>query len=540
LVPSIIIIIFNGLLWPYDSRLKILGYLPKYLEKSACCRFWVLKFGEIMDSKVEIKGRVLLVDDDDAIRASFKDLLERYGYQITVAADGNEAKAMANRLKFDVAILDILLPDTMGLKLIPDLKKNNPLLEVIVWTGYSPDYDFIGAVQAGASDWIAKPCDPLELYAKIERVLRERKTIGELARKNNELEKIKIELEQTLSGLKDMVRGELKFSFPERINKRGDFPEIIGNSTELEKVLELVRLVAETTSSVIITGESGTGKELIAHSIHNLSDRIKKPFIPVNCGALSETLLESELFGHEKGAFTGAVANKRGLIEESDGGTLFLDEIGETPLQFQVKLLRVLQEGEFKPVGSSKSKVADIRIIAATNNALEAMVHNRTFRKDLYYRLNQFQIALPSLKDRIDDLPLLSQYFLERLSMENSKPLVGFSSEVIEKMFRYAWPGNIRELENMISQSVILATPPMVELKDMPTLIEKIYKDPRKTRLSDKTYSQAKEEFERTYFKSILERAKGNISAASRSSKMDRKQLREKARKLGLVEMAAT
>ena len=387
-----------------------------------------------MDSKVEVKGRVLLVDDDDAIRASFKDLLERFGYHITVAADGNEAKAMANRLKFDVAILDILLPDTIGLKLIPDLKKNNPLLEVIVWTGYSPDYDFIGAVQAGASDWIAKPCDPLELCAKIERVLRERKTIGELARKNHELEKIKIELEQTLSGLKDMVRGELKFSFPERINKREAFPEIIGNSPELEKVLELVRLVAETTSSVIISGESGTGKELIAHAIHNLSDRIKKPFIPVNCGALSETLLESELFGHEKGAFTGAISNKRGLIEEADGGTLFLDEIGETPLQFQVKLLRVLQEGEFKPVGSSQSKVADIRIIAATNSALEAMVHNRTFRKDLYYRLNQFQIALPSLKDRIDDLPLLSQYFLERLSMENSKPLVGFSSEVIEKM----------------------------------------------------------------------------------------------------------
>jgi len=336
-----------------------------------------------------------------------------------------------------------------------------------------------------------------------------------------------------------MVRGELEFSIPERINKREDFPEIIGNSMELEKVLELVRLVAETNSSVIITGESGTGKELIAHSIHNLSDRIKKSFVPVNCGALSETLLESELFGHEKGAFTGAISNKRGLIEEADGGTLFLDEIGETPLQFQVKLLRVLQEGEFKPVGSSQSKVVNIRIIAATNSSLEAMVHTETFRKDLYYRLNQFQIALPSLKDRIDDLPLLGQYFLERFSMENSKPLVGFSPEVIEKMFRYAWPGNIRELENMISQSVILATPPVVELKDMPTLIEKIYKDPRKTRLSDMTYSQAKAAFERTYFKSILERTKGNISAASRSSKMDRKQLREKARKLGLLEMAA-
>ena len=492
-----------------------------------------------MDSRVELKGRVLLVDDDDHIRTAFKDILERFGYQITLAADGNEARAMADRLKFDVAILDILLPDTIGLKLIPDLKKNNPLLEVIVWTGYSPDYDFIGAVQAGASDWIAKPCDPRELYAKIERVLRERKTIGELAKKNHEMEKIKIELEQTLSGLKDMVRGKLEFSIPERINKREDFPEILGNSMEIEKVLELVRLVAETSSSVIITGESGTGKELIAHSIHNLSARIKKSFIPVNCGALSETLLESELFGHEKGAFTGAVSNKRGLIEEADGGTLFLDEIGETPLPFQVKLLRVLQEGEFKPVGSSQSKVADIRIIAATNISLEAMVQIGTFREDLYYRLNQFQIALPSLKDRIDDLPLLGQYFLERFSMENSKPLVGFSPEVIEKMFRYAWPGNIRELENMISQSVILATPPVVELKDMPTLIEKIYKDPRKTRLSDMTYSQAKAAFERTYFKSILERNKGNISAASRSSKMDRKQLREKARKLGLLEMAA-
>ncbi len=489
-----------------------------------------------MDSGTDTNGCILLVDDEDQVRTSFANLLRRFGYQVNVARDGNEAKTLADYMKFDVVVLDVCLPDTSGLELIPELKKTNPLMDVIVWTGYSTDYDFIGAVKAGASDWIAKPCSAKELYAKIERILREQKTIGQLARKNHELKKIKIEMEQAIFGLKKMVQGGEGFVVPERIKKREDFPNVVGTSKEIEKVLELVRLVARTNSTVLITGESGTGKELIARPIHDLSSRAKKPFVPINCGALTETLLESELFGHERGAFTGAVAAKKGLIEATEGGTLFLDEIGETPLPFQVKLLRLLQEREFKRVGSSHNQTANIRIIAATNSSLDAMVREGTFRKDLYFRLNQFDITLPPLRDRMDDLPLLSQFFLERFSIENSKPLVGFSSEVMEKMFRYAWPGNIRELENMVSQAVILAKPPLIELKALPTLIEKVYQNPRKTRLSDMTYPEAKKSFEIKYFKSILERTDGNISAASRFCKMDRKQLREKARKLGILQ----
>ena len=486
------------------------------------------------------KGYILIIDDDDHIRSTFASYLESFGYQVKMARDGAEAKSLIDHAKFDIALMDVCLPDYNGLDLLTEIKKAHPILEVIVCTGHSEDYDFFAAVKSGASDWISKPCNLQELHAKVERIRREQNHLRELSKKNLELEKIKAENEHTLAGLKGKFQEKNGFFHPKRNKKRADFPAIVGNSKEIESVLELVRLVAKTNSSVLITGESGTGKELIARPIHTLSSRAKRPFVPVNCGALTETLLESELFGHERGAFTGALTEKRGLIEEAEGGTLFLDEISETSLQFQVKLLRVLQEREFKRVGSSKSKSADIRVIAATNIVLEENVHKGTFREDLYYRLNQFRIIIPPLRDRMDDLLLLSQYFLESACSEFFKPLVGFSSEVIEKLLRYSWPGNVRELENMITSAVILATPPLVEPKDMPILIEKLHKYPRKTRLSDKPFAEAKKEFEMNYFKSILKRTDGNISAASRLSKMDRKQFREKVRKLGIHGVAHT
>ena len=489
---------------------------------------------DAMPSESKSKGNILIIDDDDLIRSTFADHLKNFGYQVQIARDGNEAKTLMDQARFDVAIMDVCLPGYNGLDLLTEIKETHPALEVIVCTGYSEDYDFFGAVKAGASDWIAKPCNLRELYAKIERTRREQKNFQELSKKNLELKKIKKETEHVLADLKGTIQEKNGFDLPNRTKKRDDFPEIIGISKEIESVLEHVRLVAKTNSSVLITGESGTGKELIAKPIHTLSNRAKHPFVPVNCGALTETLLESELFGHDRGAFTGAVTQKRGLIEEADGGTLFLDEIGETSLHFQVQLLRVLQEREFKRVGSSKSQIADIRVIAATNISLEEQVHKGVFREDLYYRLNQFCITMPPLRDRMEDLLLLSQYFLERACSEFSKPLVGFSSEIIEKLLRYTWPGNVRELENMITSAVILAIPPLVELKDMPKLIEKLQKHPRKTRLSDKPFAEARREFEMKYFRNILKRTNGNISAASRLSKMDRKQFREKARKLGI------
>jgi DNA-binding NtrC family response regulator len=489
---------------------------------------------DIIWSESKPKGHILVIEDDDHLRPAFASYLENFGYQVRMARDGNEAKTLIDQARFDVVIMDVCLTDYKGLDLLTEIKKANPNTEVILCTGSSRDYDFLEVVKAGASDWIAKPCNLQELHAKVERIQRERNHLHELSKKNQELEKIKTEMKQVVTGLKGSLQEQNGYVLPKRIKKRDDFPEIIGNSKEIENVLEFVRLVAKTNSSVIITGESGTGKELIARPIHTMSNRAKHPFVPVNCGALTETLLESELFGHARGSFTGAVAEKRGLIEEAEGGTLFLDEIGETTPQFQVKLLRVLQEKEFKRVGSSKCQSADIRVIAATNISLEEKVRNGTFREDLYYRLNQFRIIIPPLRNRMSDLLLLSQYFLERACSEFSKPLVGFSSEVVEKLFRYAWPGNVRELENMVTQAVILATPPLVELKDMPTIIEKLHKDPRKSRLSDMSFAEAKKEFESKYFQNILERANGNISEASRLSKMDRKQFREKARKLGI------
>ncbi|KHE90304.1 Transcriptional regulatory protein ZraR [Candidatus Brocadiaceae bacterium S225] len=488
----------------------------------------------IMSSKTESKGCIVIIDDYDHIRTTFASYLENFGYQVKMAKDGSEALTLVDQNIFDVAILDVCLPDYNGMDLLNELKKIQPTLEIIICTGHSEDYDFFGAIKAGATDWIAKPCKLPELHAKVERVRREQKQLQKLSKKNCELEQIKTETEHVLKGMRSVIQNQDGVHIQKRTKIRTDFPEIIGDSEKIESVLGLVRLVSKTKSSVLITGESGTGKELIARPIHRLSNRTSFPFVPVNCGALTETLLESELFGHERGAFTGASMEKRGLVEEAEGGTLFLDEIGETTPQFQVKLLRVLQEGEYRRVGSSKCKHADIRIIAATNVSLEDNVQKGTFREDLYYRLNQFRIMIPPLRERNNDLLLLSQYFLESACTEFSKELVGFSSEVIEKFLRYAWPGNVRELENMVTQAVILATPPTIELGDVPTLIDRLHRHPRKTRLSDKPFNEAKNEFEIKYFQNVLDRTKGNLSAASRLSKIDRKQFREKARKLGV------
>ena len=487
-----------------------------------------------MSSNADSKGHIIVIDDYDHIRSTFASYLENFGYQVKMAKDGNEAGTLVEENLFDIAILDVCLPDINGLDLLGELKQVQPTLEVVICTGHTENYDFFGAIKAGAADWISKPCKLPELHAKVERIRKEQRHLQELSRKNRELEQIKTETEHVLKGMKTVIQNQDGAEIQKRTKIRDDFPEIIGDSDKIESVLGLVRLVSKTKSSVLITGESGTGKEMIARPIHRLSTRTSFPFVPINCGALTETLLESELFGHERGAFTGAATEKRGLVEEAEGGTLFLDEIGETTPQFQVKLLRVLQEGEFRRVGSTKCKHADIRIIAATNVSLEDNVHNGTFREDLYYRLNQFRIMLPPLRERSNDLLLLSQYFLEMACTEFSKDLVGFSSEVIEKFLRYSWPGNVRELENMVTQAVILSTPPTVELCDVPTLIDKLHKNPRKTRLSDKPFSEAKNEFERKYFQNVLDRAKGNISAASRLSKIDRKQFREKAKKLGI------
>ncbi len=321
-----------------------------------------------------------------------------------------------------------------------------------------------------------------------------------------------------------------------------EFEGMISNDPEMLKIFEMISKMADIDCPVLIQGESGTGKELVANAIHNLSYRRDKPFIAVNCGALPEGLLESELFGHEKGAFTGAVHARKGIFEQADGGTLLLDEIAETSLMFQVKLLRVLQEGEIRTVGSDRAGKVDVRILSASNTNIPLAIEKGEFREDLYYRLNVMTIRLPPLAERIDDAPLLAMHFLARAAVKVRRPVEGFTEMAMAKIVRYSWPGNVRELENMVESAVYSASirsdegkPVVVDVSDFPTLAEKVARNPRRTRLIDVPFYEARAEFEKTYLAELLERNNHNIAAASRMGKISRKSLTTKAREYGLI-----
>jgi two-component system response regulator HydG len=310
---------------------------------------------------------------------------------------------------------------------------------------------------------------------------------------------------------------------------------IVSKNDRMLQIFKLVGKISRTDCPVLIMGESGTGKELIARAIHYNSHRYSQPFMPVNCGALPESLLESELFGHEKGAFTGAITSRKGVFEEASSGTLFLDEIGETTPFLQVKLLRALQDGEIKRVGADKNTKVDARIISASNKDLSRAIKKKEFRDDLFYRLNVATVNLPPLRERIDDIPLLIDFFVKKASKKVGKAIEALSPEVMEKLLRYSWPGNIRELENLIETAVIFATPPTIQLLDIPTLQEKIALHHRKTRVTDLPFFKAREEFERDYLVSLLQRSQYNLSSASKIAKVDRKTIRIKAKRYGLI-----
>jgi len=314
-----------------------------------------------------------------------------------------------------------------------------------------------------------------------------------------------------------------------------EFFGIIGKSKEMKKIYELVDKVSKTDCTVLIQGESGTGKELIARAIHYNSQRQGKPFLPINCGALPESLLESELFGHEKGSFTGAISTTKGVFEEAHGGTILLDEIAEITPALQIKLLRILEGGDFKKIGSNKMFRVDIRIIAATNSNLIMAIKNNSFREDLYYRLNVVSINLPPLRERIEDIPFLAMHFLKKASEKFKKPLTTIAPEVIQSFTRYSWPGNIRELENFIESATILTNSTTISPQDLPTLSEKIGINPRKTRLTDLPFYEARDLFEKEYIEKILSRCDGNISKASKLGRISRKSLRTKAKKYNLM-----
>ena len=386
----------------------------------------------------DIRLRVLVVDDDSAIREALSRTLEKFGYEVILAEDGQAGLDRLREGEIHILLADLQMPRLSGQELLKAAKTIAPDVEVIVITGHGTVEDAVEAMKEGAYDFITKPFKRVQL----ERTIRRAAEKQALALQNRRLQA--------------------------RLDELQGAGSVVGTSPVMLKTLELVRQVAPSTATVLIQGESGTGKELIADAIHHGSPRREQAFIKVNCAALPEPLLESELFGHERGAFTGAVARKEGRFELADGGTLFMDEIGDISVAMQAKLLRVLQSGEFERVGGTRTLKVDVRVVAATNTDLAALVREKRFREDLYYRLNVITIQLPPLRDRQEDIPLLAHHFLRRYTVKNAKPLGGFTEEAMDLLQTYAWPGNVRELENAIERAVVLTRSDLITPVDLP------------------------------------------------------------------------
>jgi len=389
-----------------------------------------------------LDANILIVDDEKNIREGLRVALKHSYNNILLAEDGNEALKMLKDNDIDIVITDLRMPNLDGNSLMKIIVKENPSIPVIILTGHGTIENAVSAIHEGAYDFITKPFDLEQLNLTLERALTQR----ELVIKNRYLQ----------SQIK--LLGNIR---------------IIGQSEKITKIYDIVKQVAPTKASVLILGENGVGKELVANMIHESSNRFGKPFIKVHCASLPESLLESELFGHEKGAFTGAIKTRRGRFELADGGTIFLDEIGEISQYVQIKLLRVLQEKIFERVGGEESIKVDVRIIAATNKNLKQGMDAENFRKDLYYRLNVVQIDIPPLRERKEDIPLFISEFLLHYSKENNKKIVGITSRAKQVLCDYEWPGNIRELKNVLESAVILSKSQNIDLEDLPSHIVK-------------------------------------------------------------------
>ncbi|HEV2493779.1 MAG TPA: sigma-54 dependent transcriptional regulator [Terriglobia bacterium] len=377
------------------------------------------------------KGSILIVDDEQEVRESLEQLLKLEGYQPVAASTGNEGLKKAEESLFDLVLLDINLPDQSGLDVLKSLKRESPDTGVIMITAYDSGQAAFQASKEGADSYITKPWDN-------DRVLLEIR---------NALDKSRLQLENV----------QLR-----RALKRYALPNIVGKSERMQKVMDLITQVAPTRATVLILGESGTGKELVAKTIHSTSPRADHPFVPVNTGSMPVDLLESTLFGHVKGAFTSAIATKRGLFEVADQGTIFFDEIGTIGVETQAKLLRVIQEREFMRLGGTETIKVDVRILAATNADLRKLVQENKFREDLYYRLNVINIPLPRLRERKEDIPALVEHFLKKYCAENGREGLHFSPEAMKMLMDYDWPGNVRELENAVERAVVLSSAPVL------------------------------------------------------------------------------
>ncbi len=427
---------------------------------------------------------ILLVDDEKSVRTTLSILLQKAGYRVEEAGNGSEAIEKFKARFFDLVITDLKMEPIDGMDVLREVKAINPSSEVLVMTAYGTVESGVEAMKLGAYDYIQKPFEKDDFLLRVQKVLEHKQLLNEI--------------EQLQEELKEKYR----------------FENIVGNSKAMLEVLSLVSKVAKTDSTVLITGESGTGKELIAKAIHLNSRRKNRAFITINCGAIPENLQESELFGHVRGAFTGAIRDKRGLFQEADGGTLFLDEVGETSLSTQVKLLRFLQDGEIRRVGDVDPIHVDVRLLAASNKELTKLIEEGKFREDLYYRLNVIPIHIPPLRQRKDDIPLLINYFVKKYAERENKSVVGVSPEAMILLTGYHWPGNVRELENVVERAVILTSYNLILPEDLPQAIREAHS--RNGELSSEAEDEKTlEELEKQYIIKILEKYNWNQKVAS-------------------------
>lgn len=442
-------------------------------------------------------GKILVVDDDADMRGLLSDVLESDGYRVGTAESGEKALQALAEEQYDLVLTDLRMKGMLGTALLSEIKHRYPETGVILMTAFGTVETAIEAMKGGAMDYLIKP-------VKTDDVLR---IAGRAARE--------VQLRREVTHLRREVYKEYSFH------------QILGKSRPMQEVFELIRRVADSPSNLLITGESGTGKELVAKAIHYNSDRRDRPFVAVNSAAIPEQLLESELFGHMRGAFTDAKADRPGLFEEAQKGTLFLDEISELPLMLQAKLLRAIQEREIRRVGSTKSIPVDVRIIAATNLNLADEVKAKHFREDLYYRLNVIEIRLPPLRDRRDDIPLLVENFLHKCAQANRKPLQGINESSLALLIDYSWPGNVRELENIIERAVTLARGEKIMPEDLPATVQGSRGDRRVLDdAAERTLPLQEVEWE--YIKKILEKTGGNKYQAAQALGIDRKTLYRK------------
>ncbi len=446
---------------------------------------------------------VLVIDDEESQLQSLKSFLTKRSFVVYTAINGEDGYKIAGSNLIDIVLTDFNMPGWDGMQVLQKMKALNPEIDVVLMTAFGTIESAVNIMKSGAFDYLTKPIDLDELENILEKIKERKLLIGE----------------------NKMLREQLQEKFK--------FDQIISQSSVMEKVLNTAGRVANSKATVLVRGESGTGKELIARAIHFASPRKDKPFITVNVASLSENLLESELFGHEKGSFTGAVNQRTGRFEEANGGTIFIDEVGEIPLSVQVKLLRVIQFGEVQKIGSGSSIHTDVRIIAATHRNLEEMITKGEFREDLFYRLNVVPIVLPTLRQRKEDIPVMTEHFIKKYSSENKKNVNGIMREALDQLMKYSFPGNVRELENIIERAVVLTRNELIAVQDLPILSSQKEIDKKMDPYNlDDGYEVKVKAFETAIIQEALSRTNGNKSAAARILGINERHLRSRLERL--------